>query len=107
MLVTVMISMLSACSGPSCSSSCEKLYLEECARESAGQSQNELLGNCISECEDALDKPGEVGSYDPYVRIANGRTIELENDRQAAMWMDCVAETACEKIDDGYCMPVW
>ena len=31
---------------------------------------------------------------------------ELDNEKQAAIWMDCVEQTACEDIDDGFCAPI-
>ena len=38
------------------------------------------------------------------------QSIELENDQQAALWMDCVEEKSCEllKTSGGrFCAPIW
>ena len=34
-----------------------------------------------------------------------GKSVVLENERQAAAWMDCVDQTACERLSQGYCPP--
>ena len=93
--------------GPNCYSTCSKLYQEECKLESPGQTQSELIDTCLDACNSALDTPGEVGEYNPFEKQPGDAAITLDNDRQAALWMDCVAETACEKLESGYCAPVW
>lgn len=84
--------------GPDCYSACAKLYLEECNIVASGQSQDELLDDCVDTCQAALQTPGEVGTYDPYRPQSSSNAIEIENDRQAALWMDCVDQTSCENI---------
>lgn len=93
--------------GPDCYSTCGKLYLEECNFESPGQTQTELMDTCVETCESALSVPGEVGEYNPFEKQPGDSAITIENDRQAALWMDCIAESACEKLEEGYCAPVW
>ena len=94
--------------GPNCQSTCEKLYVEsECGVERPGRTTDELLRTCMENCESALERPGEIGSYKPYSNEGSGTSFELENEMQAALWMECVAESACDKIGDGYCSPVW
>lgn len=93
--------------GNTCYTTCSRLYQDPCNLESPGQTTAELLDICQDSCLDALDVPGEVGAYDPYQRLPGDSAIELENDRQAALWMDCVSEMSCENLDNGYCMPVW
>lgn len=98
--------------GPDCYSTCNKLYGsgsggEACAFTSPNQSSDELLDLCVDNCQTALLTEGEVGAYNPYEKQPGDAAIELNNDRQAALWMDCVDETACEKLDEGYCAPVW
>jgi len=61
----------------------------------------------MDECESALKIPGEVGNYTPNEYTPASEPVTLENDHQAAVWMDCVAETSCEFLDGGYCAPVW
>ena len=62
---------------------------------------------CVCEDEAKEDEVGEKGEYNPYERQGSSSSIQLENEIQAAIWMDCVAEMSCEKIADGYCAPVW
>jgi hypothetical protein len=31
--------------------------------------------------------------------------MSIGNEKQAAAWMDCVAETACDNIQKGFCQP--
>lgn len=95
--------LLAGC-GPSCQEACNRAFKEnECNLSVPGATQNELARDCISECESALRKPGDLDGYDPNERHTSGESIRLENERQAAVWMDCVVETACERLDQGYC----
>lgn len=105
--------------GPDCQSTCNKLYqTEQCGIVSPGQTQSELLSTCLDSCESALGTPGEVGDYDPNEYTPASVSVELQNDKQAAVWMDCVAETSCcllgagnecssDNATPGYCAPVW
>jgi hypothetical protein len=100
---------ISGC-GPTCQSTCNRLYQEaepSCNIQSVASDRTELLTRCNESCEDALDTPGEIGDYTPHEYTPSSKNIDLENDKQAALWMDCVAETSCEHLNDGYCAPVW
>ena len=70
-------------------------------------SESELRNHCLDKCEDALEKPGTIGEYTPDEKTLNNQSVELGNDQQAAAWMDCIAETSCDNLADGYCAPVW
>lgn len=104
---------LTAC-GPNCQSSCNRLYssgsndagVEDCSISRPGRSDSELIDQCLTECEDALSTPGEVGAYDPFVQQGQNTSIELENERQAALWMECIEEQSCDRLSQGYCAPV-
>ena len=101
------LSLVSGC-GPNCQATCNKLYLEnECNLTSPGMTRDELMSECNNHCEQALDKVGDGGTYTPEERTPSDRSVELENDKQAALWMECVDSHACEHLDDGYCQPVW
>ncbi|MBN2798912.1 MAG: hypothetical protein JXX28_07160 [Deltaproteobacteria bacterium] len=94
--------------GPYCQSVCTKMA--ECPELNelrAGYSADEAFGDCLDECENALLTPGVVGDYDPMERNVSGAVIELDNEKQAATWMDCVDGMSCEKLADGYCAPVY
>lgn len=97
------------CDNPDCQSTCNKLYAEsECDLRSAGQTREDLLRTCSQECETALDKSGEIRpSFKPDEDTPNDESISLESDKEAALWMDCIAETDCALLDEGYCAPVW
>ena len=114
-------SFLSAC-GPTCQSTCQKLYSEdECYIQRPGYQDDQagLVDNCMDYCQDALEVPGTQGSYDPTTRQ---RSINLENESQAAQaaaWMDCISATSCcniagcseeedgKAVQGGMCAPVW
>ncbi len=99
--------LLTAC-GPNCQSTCEKLYLEsECNTQRAGRTSDQLIGKCMENCQNAMKVPGEIGGFSPYEKVGSGQSIEIENEQQAAIWMDCISETACENIAGGMCAPVW
>lgn len=85
--------------GPDCYSACDKLYREECNISAAGQSQNDLLSDCVDVCQEALDNPGEVTpGYDPFAPTSSSSAITINTDRDAALWMDCIDQTSCENI---------
>ena len=98
------------CESVDCENTCNTLYQSgECGIQSAGFQQNELLNLCNDECSAALDTPGEPrkeykpAEYTP----SNNDEVTFTNDAEVALWMDCVAETSCDLLKDGYCAPVW
>ena len=111
-LVTFLIaltSLLVSC-GPTCQSTCSRLYSEDdCHIRRAGHTdQTELRTRCLDECETALKKTGDVEGYNPTESQGSSINIELENESQAALWMDCIAEQSCERLETGgFCAPVW
>lgn len=97
-LLAPLLTVVGTGCGPDCYSACAKLYQEECNISAPGQTQDDLLSECVDECQAALKTPGEVGSFDPLRPQSSSNAIEIENDRQAAVWMDCVDQTSCENI---------
>jgi len=96
--------------GPNCQSTCDKLYGttgDACSIQRPNTSEKELKTTCLEKCNAALDVPGELEGYDPDQQQGSSSSVEITNDKQAAVWMDCIAETACEDLDHGYCAPVW
>ena len=94
--------------GPDCQSTCNKLYSQnECNIQRAGAERQDLLDECSDRCEVALTNPGEADpDYNPADKMRPSQTQEssiIETDTEAAMWMDCVEETACDLLDEGYC----
>ena len=110
-LLSVALAVISAVAvgcGPDCQSTCNNLYQsEQCNIQSPGSDQGELLTTCMDACESAIGSPGEVGDYNPTEYTPASVSVTLQNDKQAAVWMDCVSETACEFLESGYCAPVW
>ncbi len=103
----IAFSQLLAC-GPDCQSTCNKLYQTyECGIERPGTTLNERVDRCMDECNLALRKPGKLGDYNPNEETPRSEDINLENDQQAAAWMDCVKNTACENLERNFCAPVW
>ncbi len=97
--------------GYDCQSTCRRVYDEsECnvAAEIGGASSDELIRQCVDECETALRKVGSMGSYDPRTQRNPLVDEQLENERQAAEWMDCVWEADCSQLDpaSGICHPI-
>ena len=63
---------------------------------------------CMEECENALSVVGEARSdYTPNEYTPADKSIIFKNDKEVALWMDCVSNTSCEFLDSGYCAPVW
>ena len=113
MSITICASILSSACGPDCQTTCEKLYAQggECEFTSAGDEFGvKNFQRCTETCESALKTPGEAGDYNPQEKTPSSQSIELENDQQAALWMDCVEEKSCEllKTSGGrFCAPIW
>lgn len=83
--------------GPDCQSSCERLYgdgPESCDLQVPGATSDDMFSECLAHCNNAMARNGEVGAYNPNERAIGGE-VTLDNEKQAALWMDCVAETAC------------
>jgi hypothetical protein len=97
--------------GSTCQSTCNRLYQEgggACNIQSPGATRTELLSLCMEECEDALEITGEArADYTPNEYTPADKSIIFKNDKEVALWMDCVANTSCEFLDNGYCAPVW
>ena len=91
--------------GPDCQSSCQKLYAEnECDIPVPGASREQLLRECSTVCEDALNNPGDIrDGYEPTEYTPSDKSLTIETDQEAALWMDCVDEMACELLEEGYC----
>jgi hypothetical protein len=121
--LTASVSLFIAGCGNDCQSTCNKLYgtKPNCGEESGergsenyfpglnrfGEDETKKKRQCMDECELAMKTPGEVGDYRPNEYTPSDVNVELTNDRQAAVWMDCVDSHACEKLAAGYCAPVW
>jgi hypothetical protein len=100
------------CDSVDCETTCNKLYQPaepNCGLQSAGFQTNELLELCNSECNEALETPGEPRkAYKPAEYTpSNDDSVIFTNDEEVALWMDCVSETACDKLSDGFCAPIW
>ena len=101
--------------GPTCQSTCNQIWRVCGVPDPAGRDVQELARACERECEAALRVSGEIGDYEPEERRTVAEAITLDNDTQAAAWMDCVWNHApdgtpeqCEDLDprSGYCAPI-
>ncbi len=99
--------------GPSCYDSCEKLFGDgdgQCNIQIPGKEgpsgRAEMVSRCVAHCESAMNRAGEIGNYTPNERASGDDDISLENEQQAALWMDCVAQTSCDLLDKNYCAPI-
>ena len=107
-LFLAMGALLGGC-GPDCQSSCEKIFgdgPEECAIPIIGNSAQEMTRDCAAHCEQALQRNGDVGTYKPNDHTSGNDEVSLENEKQAALWMDCIELTNCDFLNSGYCAPV-
>jgi hypothetical protein len=102
-----LMALLAGC-GPSCQSACRRAYApDECSLQVPGaDSWTEPYADCVDECEFGLSQPGGLDGYNPNERDNTGAAIRLETEMQSAAWMDCVANTACDRLADGYCAPL-
>ena len=106
-LLLVLSTVVASGCGPDCQSSCQKLYASDdggCNLPTPGRDQDEAIADCLDECEGAMQTPGNVGAFDPNTP-QSGTVAELENEKQAALWMDCIQQADCVRIADGLCQP--
>ena len=112
-LMAGVVGVLTAC-GPNCQKTCDQVY-NVCGIDKPGQSKEELILSCVNECNSALQSSGDLDGYQPDSRRSSSESIVLDNETQAAAWMDCVWKHApdgtpeqCEELDprSGYCAPI-
>lgn len=109
LLPVLLAAPLVGCAGSVCDPACEKIYGAgdgECNIQVPGRTNDEDLATCEDACKQAWQQPGEVGDYDPNVRAANNTDVSLENRAQVELWAQCIDETACTDINEGYCAPI-
>ncbi len=112
-LLLAAIGVFAAGCGPDCLTTCQRLHADgvdaqgenQCNITVPGMEAAQLIRECSASCERAMARAGTLDGYDPNKRTPPSEAQELVNDRQAAAWMDCVAETSCENLGDGYCAP--
>lgn len=98
--------LLSGCSDVrSCQNACQRAFRDDQCNFGAGLVGDDAIGDCVNECERALRQNGDLEGYDPddYNSVDRSSTFQLKNEAQAAAWMDCVIETSCQDINDGFC----
>ena len=92
--------------GENCRTSCFKAYDErECNVDTPGVPADRRISECVSECQAALRQVGPMGDYSPF-SSGSLTPSSLENERQAAAWMDCIAESTCEQLQNRRCSPL-
>lgn len=94
--------------GPNCQSTCQTLFGEApdyCALTVPGKPLDESRKACVTQCEQALAQAGDVGDYDPFNQNLTGVSVHLDNEKQAALWMDCVEQHSCQDLSEGFCAP--
>ena len=113
LLMTFAAALASGCAGPDCYTSCEKIFGDgegECNIQIPGKEgasgREEMINSCLAHCEAAMKRNGDIGTYSPNERTSSGDDVSLDNEKQAALWMDCVDETSCDNLNKNYCAPV-
>ena len=97
-----------------CQTSCEKIWAEtECGKTVQDPNvyddatREARIAECTTLCRSAMLKHGEAGSYEPNLAVSQSASPCLDNDRQAAMWMDCVEQASCETLAKNVCAPIY
>jgi len=104
------LALVTSCGEPAkdCYASCDKLFGEsegQCAIVVPGRTAQEMTDDCVANCQYALARSGELGSYNPDERSSGTDDVSIDNEQQAAAWMDCIADTACDLLKSNYCAP--
>lgn len=101
------LASLAGCARSTCQDACSKVFApEQCDIQAPTVSWETLYDDCVSDCIAAMYTPGELDGYDPQVRDVTGEMEPLENRAQAEAWAECITETSCEDLYDGYCPPI-
>ena len=110
LLALPFVSLMAVGCGPTCANSCAKIYGQlsdgSCNRSIPGEDQESSFDRCVESCENALATPGDLNGYNPNERDLSGSVPDLETDKQAAAWMDCIDEASCQRLTDGVCAPI-
>ena len=114
------VSFLATACGPTCQSTCERMYAStECDVAVPGLEAGTLISECTDICEDALKVTGPLSDdindyrFDPTRRtpIASEEERTLANESESAAWMDCVwtfDDVTCpEQLGEQYCVWVY
>jgi hypothetical protein len=111
-LLLLSAALLGGC-GPDCYSTCDKIFGDgagECNIQIPGkvgaEGREEMINTCVTHCNSAMQHNGDIGDYSPNERASSDEDIGLENEKQAALWMDCVADMSCDNLNKNYCAPV-
>lgn len=114
-LLLALTALTTACS-PTCQTTCQRFYDEtECAAGPAGIPNDDAINSCLTICQDALQVTGEPVTtgdrrFDPQIISPGNISSTLENEQEAAAWMDCVASFAddeCYLLDQQYCVKIF
>jgi hypothetical protein len=107
LLALLLPAAVAGCADPvSCQTACQRAFrANECNLRVPGRDQDRLVRDCTNECDNALRETGELNGYDPNDRSSVDRSepFQLQNEKQAALWIDCVLETSCEDLNQGFC----
>lgn len=93
---TLAAALLAGCNR-NCQNSCSRIY-DDCGISLPGLTQADSVSECLASCEGAMRNAGTLGDYNPLGRNISGETHTLENEIQAASWIDCVWDVDCENI---------
>jgi hypothetical protein len=112
-------SMFAMGCNPTCPDTCRRFYDEtQCNAAPDGFSADDAIATCTKICQDALQVTGpdvDIDSskgraFDPSRIAPLNESITLENERDAAAWMDCVAsfsDDECSLLDQQYCVKIF
>ncbi len=113
-VVVLLLALVAGAAGcaTDCQSSCEKIWAETgCGTPDPTifdeASRDARIAECMQHCEGAMLKYGDPGPYEPNIAVSQSASPCLENQRQAAMWMECVDLAACETLEKNVCAPIY
>ena len=92
-----------------CQDACAKVYdASQCYLRRGGITAAAVIRDCEDRCQDALANTGPMGDYNPFQKRDPLDPKTITNEKQAAAWMDCVAQAECPELDPafGLCEPI-
>lgn len=101
-----------------CEEACHRIYATEdsfvgenaCGIRKVGlSSEEDEIEDCEEQCLEAWkNRDGDAEDYHPkeYTPANESESTTLDNRAEVELWAECIEDTRCNLINNGYCAPL-